>query len=126
MASITASARIILLPTVLCFRESIAAFRIYFSRQTEMNHNWLCSRRQRNKKVRNVRHLHATWLRFPVKKLLWMINVFKIGAQWQRTEYSRQKNYWSTWRDSGSKNSYVMQFYEINVCLIMIFRIYTV
>ena len=42
-----------------------------------------------------------------------------------RQLYSRQQNYSSTWDNSCQKNAYLMQLYEINVCQVMIFRLYT-
>ena len=41
-------------------------------------------------------------------------------------DYSRQQNYSSTCDNLCKKNSYLMQFYEISVCQVMIFRLYIV
>ena len=38
--------------------------------------------------------------------------------------YSRQQNYSSTWDNSGQKT--LMQFYKMNICQAMIFRLYAV
>ena len=40
--------------------------------------------------------------------------------------YSRQQNYSRTWGNSCQKNSYLMQFHEINISQVMIFRLYVV
>ena len=46
------------------------------------------------------------------------------GSEIPRT-YNRQQNYSSIWDNSSQKNSYLIQFYEINICQIMIFRLCT-
>ena len=39
--------------------------------------------------------------------------------------YSRQQNCSSTW-DNSCQNSFLNQFYEVNICQLMIFRLYAV
>ena len=51
-----------------------------------------------------------------------------LSTTWRRS-YSRQQNYLCFWDNpikKKKKNSYLMQFYEINICQIMIYRLYTV